>query len=213
VEEYYEGLIRLRRERPRADMVSALVAVHDGDEDRLTRDELSSWLWGLWAGGFETTSSGIDNAAIILMRHPDQAHWLRGGPEEVKAFVNESLRYATPSLFTGVARIARQDLEISGVTIPEGSDVRSLPGCANRDPAAFTDPDRLDPTRDTSTAVTFGQGLHYCLGSNLARAEAGVLLPRLHTRFPTLALAEPPVRRRKPPLLAFDRIDVALEQR
>jgi cytochrome P450 len=212
VEEYYEGLIPARRERPRGDLISALVAVQD-DEDRLTGDELMNLLWGLWAAGFETTAAGMDNAAIILLRHPDQAHWLRGGPEEIKAFVNESLRYQPPSLFNGVARIASQDVEIAGVTIPKGSDVRGLPGCANRDPAAFRDPDRFDPTRDTSTMVSFGHGLHYCLGANLARAETGILLPRLHARFPTLTLAEPPVRRLTPPLLAWDLIGVALEQR
>jgi cytochrome P450 family 114 len=213
VAEYYERLLPVRRERPRGDLISALVAAHDDDDDRLTQDELMCWLWGLWAGGFETTSAGMDNAAVILLRRPDQAHWVRGKPDEVKAFVNECLRYQPPSVFNGVARIARQDIELSGVTIPEGSDVRGLPGCANRDPSAFPDPDRFDPSRDTSTMVSFGHGMHYCLGANLARVEMGVLLPRLHARFPTLALAEPPVRRLSPPLLAFDRIGVALEKR
>jgi len=213
VEEYYQSLIPARRERPRADLVSALVGVHDEDDDRLSDDELISMLWGLWAAGFETTAAAMDNAAIILLRHPDQAHWLRGGPEEVKAFVSESLRYQPPSVFNSLARIAREDIELSGVTIPAGSDVRGLPGCANRDPSAFDDPDRFDPARDTSMMVTFGHGMRYCLGANLARAEMGILLPRLHTRLRTLTLAEPPVRRLTPPLLAFERIGVAVDRR
>jgi len=211
VEEYYESLIPARRERPRADLVSALVGVHDGDEDRLSDDELMSLLWGLWAAGFETSAAAMDNAAIILLRHPDQAHWLRGGPEEVKAFVNESLRYQPPSVCNSLARIALEDIELSGVTIPAGSDIRGLPGCAHRDPSAFDDPDRFDPARDTSTMVSFGHGIHHCLGANLARAEMGILLSRLHARLRTLTLAEPPVRRLTPPLLAFDRIGVAVD--
>jgi cytochrome P450 family 114 len=212
VETYYTALVAQRRAHPREDMISALVAVHDDDRDRLSHDELMCWLWGLWAGGFETTACSMDNSILSLLRHPEQAHWLRGDRAEVRAFVNETLRYRSASHFNGAARIAVTDLKVGGVTIPEGTDVRAMPGCANRDPAVFPDPDRFDPCRDTSETLTFGHGMHYCLGANLARVQLDILLPRLHARFPTLALAEPPVYRRTPPLLAFNHLSVALEK-
>lgn len=211
VEDYYRHLVRARRAEPRHDLVSALIAAHDED-DRLDHDELTSMLWGFWAGGFETTAAAIGNAIIALLRNPAQAHWLRGGPAQVAAFVNESLRYDSPNLVSGIARIAGEDLELNGVTIPAGADVRPLPNCANRDPRAFADPDRFDPTRDTTEMVTFGHGIHYCLGAHLARAEVRTVLPRLHARFPALTLAEQPVRRRTLPLRTCDRIGVALDR-
>jgi cytochrome P450 family 114 len=213
IEAFYGTLIPARRAQPRDDLISAMVAVHDTDEDRLSHDELMSWLWGLWVGGFETTSSGLDNAIITLLRHPDQAHWLRGGRAEVRAFFSETLRYRSASHFSGVPRVAAADVEISGVTIERGSEVRAMPGCANHDPAVFPGPDRFDPARDTSAMLPFGYGIHYCVGANLVRAQAQTLLPRLRARFPALTLAGPPAYRRTPPLLACDRMDVALEAR
>jgi cytochrome P450 family 114 len=211
IEAFYAALIPVRRARPRDDLISAMVAVHDDDEDRLSHDELMSWLWGLWVGGFETTSSGLGNAIFALLRHRDQAHWLRGGRAEVRAFFNETLRYRSASHFSGVPRVAAADVDVSGVAIKRGSEVRAMPGCANRDPAVFPDPDRFDPARDNAAMLPFGHGIHYCVGANLVRAQAEILLPRLHTRFPALTLAGPPVFRRTPPLLAFDRMDAALD--
>jgi cytochrome P450 family 114 len=211
IEAYYDRLVPQRRAHPRDDLISAFVAARDNDEDRLSHDELMSMLWGLWAAGFHTTAAGVDNAILTLLRHPDQAHWLRGGRAEVRAFVNESLRYRSPSHFSSAPRVTATDVEVGGVTIPKGSDVRALSGCANRDPAVFPDPDRFDPSRDTSAMLTFGHGIHYCVGSNLTRVEADVALRRLHARFPTLTLAEPPVYRRTPPLLALDRLAVAIQ--
>jgi cytochrome P450 family 114 len=210
IEEFSTALIEARRTQPRDDLISALVAVHDSDQDRLSHDDLMSTLWGVWAAGFETVAASMDNAIIALLRNPDQAHWLGGGQAEVRAFVNEALRYRSPTHLIGVTRIAVDDIELGGVTIPAGSDVRPLPGCANRDPAAFADPDRFDPARDTSATLTFGLGMHYCIGASLARAEGEVLLSRLHARFPGLALAGPPAYRGTPPVLACDRLDVAL---
>jgi cytochrome P450 len=209
--EYYRGLIGRRRAEPREDMISALAAVQDDDAQRLTEDELMSWLWGLWLAGFETSANGLDSGTLIMMGHPDQTNWLHEGPAEVTAYVNECLRYEPPNMLTGVPRTATEDIEVSGTVIVAGADVRALPGCANRDPLAFDDPDRFDPSRDTSATVTFGHGIHYCLGAQLARTIMGTALPRLNTMFPTLTAAEPPVRRRALPLRAFDRLGVALD--
>ena len=213
IEAVCTALVAQRRARPRDDLVSAFISTHDDDEDQFTQDDLMCALWGMWVGGFETVAASLSHAAIMLMRDPGLAHWLRGGPTEVRAYFEETLRYRTVSHFNGAFRIAVEDIELGGLTIPAGSDVRGLPGCANRDPAVFPEPDRFDPSRDPSAMLGFGHGIHYCVGSNLAKAEGEVLLPRLQARFPTLTLAEPPMYRTSPPILTCDRLAVALEGR
>jgi cytochrome P450 family 114 len=209
VEQYMLDLIAQRRANPADDLTSALVSTHDDDPDQLSDHELISWVWGLWAGGFETTSAAQDNAAVILLDHPQHARVLHERPKD---FVNECLRYEPPSLVTGVVRIAARDVRVGDVVIPEGSDVRTMTGCANRDPAVFPDADRFDPDRDTTASLTFGGGLHYCLGAHLARTQVEVMLPRLHTRFGGLEPAGPPVRRRTLPLRACDALPVRLRR-
>ncbi|TWP46962.1 cytochrome P450 [Lentzea tibetensis] len=213
VESYFTDLIARLRVTPGDNLFSDLVSAHYNDPDQLTDDELMSMVWGLWAGGFETSAAGIDNAIIALLRHPEQSHWLRRGQAEVRAFTREALRFDPPNLLTGVVRVAAHDTEVGGMAIPEGATVRALPACANRDPAAFTDPDSFLPERDGSASLTFGQGMHYCLGASLARAEVEVVLPRLHARFPELQLAGEPERRRSLPLRTCDRLLVTLQAR
>lgn len=215
VEEYFTGLVAERRRDPIDDVISALVLeVREGDEkpeQGLSHSELMVMLWGLWAGSFETTVASMDFGALAMLDYPDQARWLDDGPVSVKAFVSETLRHSPPVLVDAVPRIARRDLEFSGVTIPEGADVRMLHGAANRDPEAFRDPDRFDPARNTSRMVTFGHGIHHCLGANLARMECAVVLSRLRRALPDLALPERPVLRPSMSLRTFDRFPVALD--
>jgi cytochrome P450 family 114 len=101
------------------------------------------------------------------------------------------LRYSGPALFTPVPRIATSPVQLSGITVPVGSDVRPLFAAANRDPAAFEDPDRFDPARDTSASLAFGHGIHHCLGAFLGRTEIRIALTRLQERFRNLVLGGP----------------------
>jgi cytochrome P450 len=155
----------------------------------------------------------MDFGVLAMLDFPDSAHWLDDGPEAVKAFVNESLRYNPPVLWESIPRIAIRELELSGVTIPEGADLRPVHGAANRDPDAFPDPDRFDPARNTSLMVTFGHGVHHCLGVNVARMECAVVFTQIRKALPDLALPEPPVLHPSITLRSFARFPVALDSR
>jgi cytochrome P450 len=210
VETYFHALIEQRRATPADDLISDLVSAHDDDPDRLTDEELISMAWGLWLGGFETTTAGTDNALALMLTHPHQLHWLEAGYEQAREFAQEALRFDPPSIINGIARLATEDLELGGVQIPKGSDVRTLPGTANRDPAVFDRADVFDPSHDTSEMLTFGHGMHYCLGSHLAQMDAALVAWGLHERFPALEPAGPATRRRSLPLHTFDALPVAL---
>jgi cytochrome P450 len=212
MEKYFVDLIDQRRRDPRGDLISSLVGVHGDDPDRLGAEEMLSMVWGLWAGGFMTTSAAIDNAAVTMLGHPHLSDRLHAGEASLRGYVDEMFRHAAPNLITGVVRITAEEVEIGGVEIPAGSDVRAMPACANRDPDAYHDPDRFDPDRGAGDQLlTFGHGIHYCLGANLARTEMNVLLVRLNRRFPHLTTAAPPVYRRSLPLRALEQLPVALD--
>jgi cytochrome P450 family 114 len=187
---YFQELIAQRRRQPGDDLVSALANGLGPGEDRLADDQLFSLLWLLWLAGFESSASMIDHGVQVLLNQPGQSYWLRGGYPESLAFADEVLRYCVVQLFTPIPRIAAQDLEIAGVPIPAGSDLRPVVAAANRDPAMFPDPDRFDPSRENAVAgFAFGQGMHRCVGAFLARAELAIGLSRIHSRFPALAAA------------------------
>src|SRR5262249_54097590 len=152
-------------------------------------DELVTMLWGLWAGGVDTTAAAIDHGVLAMIRHPHATDWLRGGPERVRAFVDELLRHEAPAMIARVPRHPAQGVERAGGRIAAGSDVRVLFPAANRDPEVFAEPDRFDPGRASlhQTHLSFGYGLHYCLGAALSRQELCVVLPRIHARLPRLA--------------------------
>jgi cytochrome P450 family 114 len=210
LEDYFARLIAERRRNPGDDLVSALITGRP-DADGLDEDELMSMVWGLWSGGFESTAAALDNAILTLLAHPGQAHRLAGGPKEVKAFVNEALRYDSPVTVSGVVRIPAEPVVVGGVEIPADVDVRVMLGAANRDPEAFPDPDRFDPTRNTTASLGFGGGIHYCLGAALAQVEIASALTGLHRRLPGLALAAEPRRRRAVlPLRACETLPVRL---
>ncbi len=204
---YFHELIAERRRTPRPDLLSALVAT---DGERLTDDEVVSMLLTLWIAGFETTAAGIDHGVLALIDHPDQRGWLT---RDAAAFTGEVLRYSGPGLFTPVPRIATTSVELSGITLPAGSDVRPVFAAANRDPAVFADPDRFDPARDTSASLAFGHGIHHCLGAFLGRAEIRIALTGLHTRFPALALGGQPEWGTALPMHAPTALPVVLETR
>ncbi|MFF5472278.1 cytochrome P450 [Streptomyces achromogenes] len=189
---YLRELIAARRAEPGEDLVSALIAAHD-EGDRLTEQELVSTAVLLLNAGHEATVNATVNGWYALFRHPGQLAALRADHSLVPSAVEELLRYDTPlQLFE---RWVLDDIEIDGTTIPRGAEVALLFGSANHDPAVFDGPGRLDLTRAQNPHISFGAGIHYCVGAPLARIELAASLSALLERAPTLALAAEPERR------------------
>ena len=182
VNQYLNDLIDSRRVEPADDLLSGLIAASDG-EDRLTQPEVAVTVSLIYAAGFETTMNLIGNMVHALMRHPDQLARLRADRSLVPSAVDEVLRFEPPVQIDG--RFARADTEIGGHLIPRGHGVLTLLGAANRDPAAVDDPDRFDVGRSEVPMLSFGSGIHYCLGAALARLEGQVVLEALLDRFAT----------------------------
>jgi cytochrome P450 len=138
----------------------------------------------LYTAGHETTSGFIGNAFLALFRHPEQLQLLRDDPRLIPGAVEELLRYDTS--VQKAWRLATEDVEISGVTIPAGDRVSAMTAAANRDPEHFTDPDRLDIGRKIDRHLAFGHGTHFCLGAMLARLETVVAITAYLDRFPSV---------------------------
>jgi len=183
--EYFAGLVAERRARPQEDLLSLLIEAEDKGE-KLSERELISTAILLFAAGFETTTHLLGNGLLALLRNPDQLARVRADRTLVRPAVEELLRYDSPVQLA--ARTAYEDLSIGGHDIASGSIVLAVLGAANRDPARFTDPDRLDVGRDEGGPISFGGGIHFCLGAALARMEAQIVLDRLLDRFSTMEL-------------------------
>ncbi|MFD9566759.1 cytochrome P450 [Streptomyces sp. NPDC059994] len=189
---YLRELIRERRRTPAPDLISALIAVHDGDGTRLTEQEMISTCVLLLNAGHEATVNTTANGWWTLFRHPEQLALLRAEPGLLPGAIEELLRYDTPlQLFE---RWVLDDIEVGGTKIPRGSEVALLLGSANRDPAVFADPDTFDVRRPVAANrhVSFGAGIHYCLGAPLARLELAASFGLLLREAPRMRLlAEP----------------------
>ena len=186
---YFRDLAAERRARPQDDLLSALVSVSDGG-DVLSEEELLATCVLLLVAGHETTVNLIGNGALALLRDPAQLELFRARPENLQAAVEELLRYDPPVQLT--LRAALEDVELDGTPVERGRLVLLLTGAANRDPAVFDDPDRLDLTRytegrDAPRHLSFGHGIHFCLGAPLARLEGQVALKKLFERDVALA--------------------------
>jgi cytochrome P450 len=181
--EYFRIQIPERRQQPRTDLLSALITAEE-QGDRLTERELLAMCVLLFVAGHETTVNLIGNGILALLRHPDALQRLRADPALTPSAVEELLRYDSPVQRT--ARIPSADVAIEGHTIPRGSIVVAAIGAANRDPAHFADPDRLDLARRDNRHLSFGFGIHFCLGAPLARLEAQVAIGTLIRRAPGL---------------------------
>src|SRR5262245_42710415 len=184
--DYFRELIAERRASPRADMLSALIAAEEAG-DKLSEDELLATCTLLLVAGHETTVNLIGNGTLALLRHPDELRRLLERPALIASAVEELLRYDGPVQRT--ARITSEDVTIGGRTIGKGELVMPFIGAADRDPAQFPDPDRLDITRADNRHIAFGWGIHFCLGAPLARLEGQIAINALVWRFPKLALA------------------------
>jgi len=187
--EHVSRAIEWKRTEPADDLLTALIAVEEEGE-RLSTEELIAQVVLLFIAGHETTVNLIGNGTLALLRNPEQLALLRSTPELIGNAVEELLRYDSPVQFT--RRIALEPLELgNGIVVEPGSFVFTILGAANHDPEHFgPDADRLDLTRrDAPHHLSFGGGIHHCLGAVLARAEARVAIGSLATRFPDLALA------------------------
>ncbi|NEA34112.1 cytochrome P450 [Streptomyces sp. SID13031] len=188
ITDYYLELIAKRRADPQRDLISDLTrAIGDGEHE-VTDLELVGNLLVLFNASFSTTIHLFGNALPLLLARPE----IRSTPELMPAYVEEVLRYDTPAHV--FIRVAGRDTELLGVPLKEGELVAVLTGAANRDPRRFAEPDRFDPARADNQPISFGAGVHYCLGAALARAEAQLALPLVLERFPQLALGSEPVR-------------------
>jgi cytochrome P450 len=189
--EYLLGVIAEKRRRPDDALLSALIAIQQQGAE-LSEDELVDQLMLLYIAGHETTVNLIGNGVLALLRHRDQLERLRLDPALEANAVEELLRYDSPAQFT--RRIARRDVEIGGRKLEAGSVVFAMLGAGNRDPARWgADADRLDVARQGAHEhVSFGGGIHHCLGASLVRLEGQVALGTLLRRFPRLELAAEP---------------------
>jgi cytochrome P450 len=169
--DYFEHLLDARREDLHDDVLSALVAAEDHGQ-RLSHDDVVATAVLLMQAGHETTTDAMGNAMVALFRHPDQLTALRDDPALTKNAVEELLRYDPPNQINN--RLLLDDMELGGIRIPAGDHVGVLIGAANRDPAQFPDPDRLQVARPTPQHVAFAFGAYYCLGNHLARTELDV---------------------------------------
>ncbi len=178
--DYFEGIIELRRREPQDDMISALIAAED-EGDKLTHGELLGTLMLLLVAGNETTRNLIGNGLLALIRHPEQLQRLRDEPWLIDSAVNEMLRYDSPVQLDG--RMVKEDVEIGGKRIRAGQRVISALGAANRDGSAFTAPRALDIARKERSHLSFGRGIHHCLGAPLAALEGRIAFSTLLERF------------------------------
>lgn len=186
---YFADLIADRRAHPRDDLLTKLIEAED-QGDQLSEHELISTVILLFAAGFETTTHLIGNGLLALVRHPGEVARLRADRSLVRGAVEELLRYDSPVQLA--ARTTYEELPVGDQTIPAGSMVVAMLGAANRDPARFADPDRLDVGRDEGPPMSFGGGIHFCLGAALARMEGQIVLDRLLDRFATMELVGGP---------------------
>jgi cytochrome P450 len=187
---YVRGLVDYRRRHPGEDLLSDLIATRDADGSRLSEDELVATAVLLQMAGHEASVNVVGNGTHALLAHP--AERARLTPELVPAAIEELIRYDSPlQLFE---RTATEPVRIGPVTVEPGQKIAALLGAANRDPAVFADPDRLDLGRAPNPHLGFGAGIHFCLGAPLARVELQAALATLVTDLPGLAPAGEPTR-------------------
>lgn len=186
---YIRELARERRAEPRDDLLSQLALVAES-EDRLTEDEVVATAILLLNAGHEASVNGAGNAWLALFHHPDALAELRSRPALVETAVDELLRFDTPAPM--FERWVLEDIEVDGVPIPRGQELALLFASANRDGAAFASPDGIVLDRAPNPHVSFGAGIHFCLGAPLARLELGILYRAMLERLPALELTAEP---------------------
>lgn len=185
---YMHDLVVARRAQPGTGMIDDLIAAEveqdDGTRERLTDLDLSYFIALLTAAGAETVTKLVGNGVMTFAEHPDQLAELQADPSVVGSAVEEVLRFRAPSQYQG--RFSVADRELHGSTIPAGHPVLIVTGAANRDPRAYADPDRFDIRRTGPAPISFGHGIHHCIGAHLARLEGQIAFTELYRRWPDL---------------------------
>ena len=185
LDDYFRPIIKERRTAPQDDIVSALAQAEE-EGDRLTEREMLNMLRLLLIAGNETTTNLIGNGMLALLRHPEQLQRLREDPSLIPSAVDELLRFDSP-VQTDFRRVLA-DCDVNGFPLRQRDNAVVLLGAANRDPAVFEDPDRLDVGRNDRSHLSFGRGIHHCLGAPLARLEGRIVLETLLERFSQIGL-------------------------
>jgi len=185
---YLAGAIEERRARPADDLIGALVTARD-ENDALTEDELLAFVMLLLLAGNDTTTNLIGNGLLALARHPEQQHRLRQDPGLMAKAIEEMLRYDPPVQMT--VRTPIGTTEVGGTEIGADCLVFVLIAAANRDPAQFPDPDTFDVGREPNDHLSFGGGIHFCLGAPLSRLEGAIAIEAVLRKYPRLGLADP----------------------
>lgn len=186
---YIESLLTEKRKHPSNDLMSALVQAQE-QEDQLSEKELLSTIWLLIIAGHETTANLIGNGMLALLQHPEQMQLLRENPTLLPSAIEELLRYAGPIIYS--SRFAAEDILMHGKLITKGELVLISLAAANIDPQKFSNPKKLDITREENEHLAFGKGIHHCLGAPLARLEGEIAFGTLLQRLPNLSLAIDP---------------------
>jgi pimeloyl-[acyl-carrier protein] synthase len=186
LEAYFGELIAQRRAEPAEDLLGLMVQANE-DGTVLSDQELMAHCALFLTAGHETTTNLIGNATLALLRNPGELARLRAQPDLAASAVEEFLRY-DPTV-AGLARTAQEDVELSGGVVPAGATVMGVLPSANRDPAVFTDPERLDIGRGDTRHLGFGTGLHTCIGAGLARMETRIAMNALLAAYPRMELA------------------------
>jgi cytochrome P450 len=207
VRDYFVDLIARRRRQPLDDLISVLIGIADEDQ-RLAHDDIVDLAALVFGAGFETTTGLIGNATHALLTHPDQATVLIEDPANTVGVFDEALRWNSSAQM--IMRVADADTQIDGLAIPADSVVIGFIGAANHDLAAFDQPATFDIRRHGTRPLSLGAGAHFCLGGALARLQTEVLFARLFQRFPKLALAGHPVRRKTLAMRGFDSLPVTI---
>jgi cytochrome P450 len=184
---YFQQLFELRRRQPANDLTTQLVHAEEHGS-MLSSEELTANVILLFGAGHETTVNLIGNGLLALYRNPDQLQLLRKTPSLIANAIEEFLRYDSSVQVTG--RTALEDADVGGIPILKGEAVLCLLGAANRDPEIYRNPDRLDIERPNIRPLSFGGGIHFCLGAQLARIEAEVAISVLLERLPSLSLED-----------------------
>ena len=184
--EYFHGLFELRRREPGNDLTTHLVQAEENGK-KLTNEELTANIILLFGAGHETTVNLIGNGLLALYRNPDQLRLLKNDPLLMANAIEELLRYNSSVQVTGRTTLEDVD-QIGGIPLEKGQSVVCLLGSANHDPAIYQDPDRLDITRRDVRPLSFGGGIHYCVGAQLARIEGEIAIATLLRRLPNLQL-------------------------
>lgn len=188
---YFRDLVARYRREPADNLLSALAASAEPDEN-LTLEEIVGTSVLLLFGGHETTSNLLANGLLALDRFPGERAWLEAHPEQIPAAIEELLRWEGPTAL--MVRVCREDFEFAGRRFRTGQRVFLHQGAANRDPEQFEQPDRVDVRRtNAGTHLSFGFGIHYCLGAPLARLEGSLAFDGLITRYPQLRVEPVPL--------------------